>query len=148
MQSGVTIYLSMDRTAFYIEGVDAQRERIRCEMKVRLTAHGIELSAELRDYVTRRVHFGLGRFAGRIKSLSVRLTDINGPRGGIDKCCDIRVHAGLSQKVVVRERQATIHAAVAVAMERVERAVKRQLSLARPAARRSPSPRADFQFGD
>jgi hypothetical protein len=75
-------------------------------MKVRLTAQGIELSAELRDYVTRRVHFGLGRFVGRIKSLSVRLADINGPReGGIDKSCHIRVDAGRSQKVIVRERQ-------------------------------------------
>ena len=123
-------------------------ERGRYEMKVRMTAHGIELSAELRDYVTRRVHFALGRFVGRIKSLSVRLADINGPRGGIDKCCHIRVDAGLSQKVIVRERQETIHAAVALAMERVERAVERQLSLTRPAARRSARGRADFQFGD
>jgi hypothetical protein len=37
---------------------------------------------------------------------------------------------------------------VALAMERVERAVERQLSLTRPAARRSAAPRADFQFGD
>ena len=123
-------------------------ERGRYEMKARLTAHGIELSTELRDYVTRRVHFGLGRFVGSIKSLTVRLADINGPRGGIDKCCQIRVDAGLNQKVVVRERQETIHAAVALAMERVERAVERQLSLTRPAARRSATRRADFQFGD
>jgi putative sigma-54 modulation protein len=117
-------------------------------MKVRLTAQGIELSAELRDYVTRRIHFGLGRFVGRIKSLTVRLTDINGPRGGIDKSCHIRVDAGLSQRVIVRERQETIHAAVALAMERVERAVERQLSLTRPAARRSATRRADFQYGE
>jgi putative sigma-54 modulation protein len=117
-------------------------------MKMRVTARGVELTTELRDYVTRRVHFGLGRFAGKIKSLSVQLADINGPRGGIDKCCDIRVDAGLSQKVVVRERQQTIHAAVALAIERVERVVERQLSLTRPAARRSAAPRADFQFGD
>lgn len=67
-------------------------------MKVRLTAQGVELSAELKDYVKRRVHFSLGRFAGRIGSLSVRLTDINGPRGGLDKCCDIRVGAGLRHR--------------------------------------------------
>jgi putative sigma-54 modulation protein len=117
-------------------------------MKVRLTAHGIELSDELRNYVTRRVHFGLGRFVARIKSLTVRLADINGPRGGIDKCCHVRVDAGLSQKVVIRERQETIHAAVALAMDRVERAVQRQLSLTRPAARRAATRRADSQFGD
>jgi putative sigma-54 modulation protein len=117
-------------------------------MKVRLRARGVELSAELRDYVARRVHFGLGRFGGKIRSLSIRLADINGPRAGVDKCCDISVDVGLSQKVIVRESQETIHAAVALAVERAERVVVRQLSLARPAARRSAAPRADFQFGD
>jgi putative sigma-54 modulation protein len=113
-------------------------------MKMRVTARGVELTTELKDYVTRRVHFGLGRFAGKIKSLSVRLADINGPRGGVDKCCYITADAGLGQKVIVRERQETIHAAVALALERVERAVERQLSLTRPNARRSAAARADF----
>lgn len=110
-------------------------------MKMRVTARGVELTTELKDYVTRRVHFGLGRFGGRIKSLSVRLADINGPRGGVDKCCRITVDAGLSQNVIVRERQETIHASVALAVERVERALERQLSLSRPAASRSAAPR-------
>jgi putative sigma-54 modulation protein len=139
MPLDVTIYLSMDRGTSIVELGMRIAERERCEMKVRLTAHGMELPAELRDYVTRRVHFGLGRFVGKIRSLSVRLADINGPRGGIDKCCHIRVDAGLSQKVIVRERRETIHAAVAFAMDRVERAVGRQLSLARPAVSRHPT---------
>jgi len=99
-------------------------------MTLRLSARGVELSAELKDYVTRRVHFSLARFAGRIRTLSVRLADVNGPRGGVDKRCDVRVDAGLRQEVIVRERQATIHAAVAFAMDRAERAVRRRLKLA------------------
>ena len=117
-------------------------------MKLRLSARGVELSAELKDYVNRRVHFSLGRFAGKIKHLSIRMADVNGPRGGIDQCCDIRIDAGLRQKVVVRERQATIHAAVAFALERAERSVERQLSLANLAGRRSANPRTSFEFGD
>lgn len=88
-------------------------------MRLKLTAHGVELSAELREFVLRRAHFQFGRFAGSINALSVRLAD---------KSCDIRVD-GLSHPVVVQERQESIHAAVAIAMERAERAVKRQLSL-------------------
>ena len=98
-------------------------------MRLRLAARGIELSADLNDYVRRRAHFSLGRFAGRIRSLSIRLTDVNGPRGGIDKLCDIRVDVGLRQEVIVRERQTSIHGAVAFAMDRAERAVQRQLKL-------------------
>ncbi len=99
-------------------------------MKMRLAAHGIELSDEFTDYIGRRVHFGLGRFVGRIRALSIRLADINGPRGGVDKRCDIRVDVGLRNQVIVCERQANLHAAVAFAMERAERAVERQLKLA------------------
>ena len=103
-------------------------------MKVRLVAHEVELAPELKEYVTRRVHFSLGRFTGKIKSVSVRLADSKGPRGDLGRCCDIRVDAGLSQEVVVCERQDTIRAAVALAMERVERAMKRHLRLAHPPA--------------
>jgi hypothetical protein len=99
-------------------------------MKLRLATRGIELSSDLDDYVRRRAHFGLGRFAGKIKFLSISLADVNGPRGGIDKCCDIRIDAGLGKQVVVRERQATIEAAIAFAVESAERAVRRQLTLA------------------
>ena len=117
-------------------------------MKMRLTAQGVEVSAELKEFIDRRIHFGLGRFKGKIKSLSVRLADVNGPRGGIDKCCDITVDAGLGREVIVSERQETMFAAVALAMDRVERVMKRQLHLGRLAARRSAAPRVDFQFGN
>ncbi len=113
-------------------------------MKTRLAAHGIELSGDLKDCIRRRVHFSLGRFAARIRSLSIRLADVNGPRGGVDKCCDIRVDVGLRQQVIVRERQANLHAAVAFAMERAERAVQRQLKLADPGSRMDDAPAPEF----
>ena len=61
---------------------------------------------------------------------AIRVADVNGPRGGVDKCCDIRVDVGLRQPVIVRERQANLHVAVAFAMERAERAIQRQLKFA------------------
>ena len=104
-------------------------------MRLRMAARGIELSVDLADYVRRRAHFSLGRFAGRIRSLSIRLADVNGPRGGIDKLCDIRLDVGLRQPVIVCERQASVHSAVGFALERAERAVHRQLKLMRTEGR-------------
>jgi putative sigma-54 modulation protein len=112
----------MDAAAPYSE--------VMSDMKLRLAARGIEVSRELKDFIERRAHFGLGRFARRIKSLTVRLTDLNGPRGGVDQRCDIRVDAGLGQDVIVSERRASIHAAVTVATERAARALGRRLELA------------------
>ncbi len=99
-------------------------------MKLRLVARGIKLTSDLNDYVARRVHFALGRFAGKVKSVTVRLADVNGPHGGIDKCCDISVNVGLRQEVIVREQQANLHEAVAFAVERADRAVQRHLKSA------------------
>jgi len=39
------------------------------------------------DLARTRLEFALGRFAGRVRSVSVSLTDLNGPRGGLDKKC-------------------------------------------------------------
>ena len=103
-------------------------------MKLQVTSHGIAATDDLQDYVRGRIHFALGRFAGRIKSLSVRLADVNGPRGDVDKCCDIRINAGFRQPLTIRERQGNILAAVARAVDRAERAVQRQLSLGRDTA--------------
>jgi len=113
-------------------------------MKMRLAAHGIELSGDLKDYIRRRVHFSLGRFAARIRSLSIRVADVNGPRGGVDKRCDIRVDVGLRQPVIVRERQANLHVAVAFAMERAERAIQRQLKFAITGNRTDTAPAPEF----
>ncbi len=98
-------------------------------MKLQLTAHGIELTPELRERVQRRLYFALGRFSRRIARLSIRLDDVAGPNGASDKCCTVRVEAGLSQAVVVREHQDDIHAALALALERAARTVERRLHL-------------------
>jgi putative sigma-54 modulation protein len=111
-------------------------------MKLRLTARGIETSDELKEFVNRRIRFSLGRLAGKIKGLTIQLSDSNGPRGGVDKCCDIRIDAGLRQEVIVRERRTSIHAALARALDRAEQAVQSQLRLASPAWERSAIPRS------
>jgi ribosome-associated translation inhibitor RaiA len=50
-----------------------------------------ELGEKLQEYIERRLRFALRRFAGRIDRVQVRISDINGPRGGIDKRCQITV---------------------------------------------------------
>jgi len=94
-------------------------------MRLHVTGRGLTLTEELLDYVRRRTQFAMGRFSGRIENLTVRLSDVNGPRGGSDKCCDVHVDAGFRKPVIVRERRDDIHAAVALAVDRAGRAVAR-----------------------
>jgi ribosome-associated translation inhibitor RaiA len=99
-----------------------------------MTSQRIDLSAELKEFVLRRAHFALGRFNGRITGLSIRLTDVNGPRNGVDKACDIRISPDAGSVVIVREQRENIYAAVSHALDRAARAVQRKLSLGRASA--------------
>lgn len=99
-------------------------------MKFQVTARGgLDLSPALREHVRQRIHFALSRFSGRIERVSVRLADVNGPRGGLDKVCAIRVDAKLKNPVIVREIQDDVHSAVAAAAGRAERGIERRLRL-------------------
>ena len=45
------------------------------------------LGAEDRAYVRRKLGMKLGKFARSIERVSVRVEDVNGSRGGVDKAC-------------------------------------------------------------
>lgn len=44
-------------------------------------------SRTIEEHARRRLGFALDRFAERIRNVSLRFEDINGPRGGLDKRC-------------------------------------------------------------
>ena len=46
-------------------------------MRLRVTSRGTDLKPDLKAFVERRVHFALGRFAGRVKAVSVRLAGVD-----------------------------------------------------------------------
>ncbi len=58
-------------------------------------------AASLRDLTERRVRFVLRRLVERIPRTEVQLSDVNGPRGGIDKRCQVRIRADAAGTVVV-----------------------------------------------
>lgn len=78
------------------------------------------------ELVYRRLEFALGRFAGRLGTLHVRLKDLNGPRGGLDQHCQIKLRLERPRRVIVIEEvDAEPEAAISRAAERAARAVAR-----------------------
>jgi hypothetical protein len=51
-------------------------------MELRISGTSEKVSPQLRGFIQRRMDIALGRFAPRIRSVSVALGDLNGPRGG------------------------------------------------------------------
>ena len=88
------------------------------------TAPGVKPG--LADVAKRRLEFALGRFGPRIRRLTVRLDDLNGPRGGVDQYCGVIVHLGAPRKlIVIEEEAAEAVAAIGRAADRAARAVAR-----------------------
>jgi CBS domain-containing protein len=75
-------------------------------------------------YLRRKLGRKLGKFADSVERTSVRVEDVNGPRGGVDKRCRIKVVLSGLPSVVVDERQPSLQAALDGAIDRIGRAVR------------------------
>lgn len=100
-------------------------------MRMGILARGMSLSEAIRLYAQRRLRTALGRYRDALASVQVRLSDINGPRGGIDKHCVIEVRGPALVPIVVRERDSDLYAAIDRAAARIDRTVARRLSRTR-----------------
>ncbi len=58
-------------------------------MHVTLRTQGVELNEDQRREIGRRLMSALDRHQSRITEVKVFVSDVNGPRGGIDKVCQI-----------------------------------------------------------
>ena len=56
---------------------------------------------ELRDVAQRRMRFVFRRIDWLIPKATVQLSDVNGPRGGIDKRCQVEMKSDVAGTVVV-----------------------------------------------
>jgi len=65
----------------------------------------------------------------------MRLSDINGPRGGLDKCCHLQVKLDRLQDVVIEDIEADLYIAIDRAANRAGRTVRRRLDRRRDRAR-------------
>jgi CBS domain-containing protein/ribosome-associated translation inhibitor RaiA len=92
-----------------------------------ILARGVELSPNDREYIRRKLGRKLGKFPTAIERVSVRVEDVNGPRGGIDHVCRIKVVMPDRPSMVVDRRAASLRAAVDSALAAIERAVRRDV---------------------
>ena len=96
-------------------------------MRLEMRGVNFELADELVDHIERRLRFALGRFAARINRLTVHLTDVNGPRGGIDKRCRIAVALVPRGMVMIEGSGQDPFALISDAAKRARRSVRRAL---------------------
>ena len=96
-------------------------------MRLSIIDKSDELDPELREFAERRLLFAFSRFAPRIDRVSLDISDSNGPRGGVDKVCRVRVEMKRMRDVQVVDEAAEVAAAIVQAVDRARRAVSRTI---------------------
>lgn len=105
-------------------------------MQVDIQSLGFSLSPALSGYAQKRIDCALSFAATRISRLMVRLSDINGRRGGDDKRCLIEVRVKGAPGIVIEDVEANLYVAIDRAVERAKRSLVRRLGQAREIPRR------------
>ena len=98
-------------------------------MRLSVSGDRVNVGPQLREYIDRHLYFALGRFSSAIDHVDVRVGDVNGPRGGVDKRCRIlvKLRAGGSDSITIEQDDESLNSAVARAAARAGRTVGRSL---------------------
>lgn len=96
-------------------------------MQLDIQARGFTLTDGLRNHCERRLRFALGPASGKLRNVAVRLSDVNGPRGGVDKRCTIRAIVPGAPPVVIAQYETDIYIAIDRAADRIARSLSRRM---------------------
>ena len=96
-------------------------------MQIDIQSRGFPLTNALLGYSQQRVHLAMAYISGHVNRVIIRLSDINGPRGGADKCCRIQVALAGIPDVVVGDTEVDMYDAIDRAVDRARRTVVRKV---------------------
>ena len=98
-------------------------------------------AAPLREVAVDRLKFVMRRLGSFVSRARVRLSDVNGPRGGVDKRCLVELKTDAGGTVVITAASHDWRTAIDDALARAAQVMRRQLRRGRP-ARRAQSARS------
>ena len=82
-------------------------------------------AAELREMAERRTSFVMRRLGWLVPSARVQMSDVNGPRGGVDKRCQVELRTESAGTVVITSLARDWRSALDSALMRAARALVR-----------------------
>lgn len=110
-------------------------------MQIDIQARDFPLTEALQRHAERRLHYALSRNDIRVRRVIMVLSDVNGPRGGHDKRCQLRVILSGMPDLVTEDTEADLYAAINRATSRAGRTLTRRMKRELP-RRRHPRPLA------
>jgi putative sigma-54 modulation protein len=92
-------------------------------MRIHVVGRTVEIDDSLHGFVEHQLILALGQVSSGIHCAIVRLYDLNGPRGDMDKTCRIEVRLRSRRSLVVEHTDANLYTAINRAADRAGRAV-------------------------
>lgn len=96
-------------------------------MQIDIQARSFSLTDALQDYAIQKLKASLSCCDDHLQRVVMRLSDINGPRGGRDKHCHIQVVLAGLPDVIIEDTEEEMYSAIDLATERAGRAVNRKV---------------------
>lgn len=96
-------------------------------MKFDIQSRQIELTEELKNHIQRKLHFALCRMEPYITAISVNISDINCPKGGLDKQCGIQICVANMEDILIKDTQTHLYCAIDRAAQRASQALSSQI---------------------
>jgi ribosome-associated translation inhibitor RaiA len=92
-------------------------------MQTNLITRGLVIPQNLKDFLDRKLAFALDRFQLVPADVDMTIEDINGPRGGPDKRCRLRVGNSKRTRVLIEETGSDLQRVLSRTVDRMEQAL-------------------------
>lgn len=96
-------------------------------MELHILNRNVGIASDQRDRIERSLHYAFDQFADHIRTVNVSLSDVNGPKGGNDILCRLKIVLNRNGELVVEGMGASVDSVVAETADRASLAVSRRL---------------------
>ena len=96
-------------------------------MKLNINFRNLRGDDSTISHIDRRMAFAFSRTQQTLQSATITISDINGPKGGIDKQCRIVLKPNGLEPIVISERQPNLRLAIDRSIARASQSLIRRL---------------------
>ncbi len=97
-------------------------------MLVKITGRNFTATEDIRSHIEHRLNFATQKFEEKISQISIRIRDINGPKGGVDKECHIHLRLKGMPSIIIKQSATNIYTAVDLATDRLAQTISRKIA--------------------
>ena len=97
------------------------------KINIRFVDDSLAVNKDVSSYAREKIQSALKNTKQYIDEVNIRLMDLNGPKGGIDKLCSLQLSIPGQTPVHIKSRQGNVYAAISDAANRAAQKSQRRV---------------------